>query len=248
MTAKKGKIYIGTSGFNYRHWADGVFYPSGLAAKKWLEYYSENFRTVELNVTFYRLPKPGAFDGWLDRVPKDFRYFIKGSRYITHIKRLRDTVKPLKKLFALTEHLEKKLSGVLWQLPPSMKINLQLLEKFLKNLEAYKTRHAFEFRHISWWDKDVFDLLKKYKATFVDADYLKKFPASPLDYNFGFYYIRRHGTTDRYSGKYSKDQLNEIAKKAKKFRRAGKDVFVYFNNDAFGYAVKNAKELIEITG
>lgn len=247
MPKRKGHSYIGTSGFNYAHWSDGVFYPPKLSQRKWLEYYAEHFKTVELNVTFYRLPKPEVFTGWHDRVPKDFTYFVKGSRYITHIKRLKDVSEPLKKLFDLVKHLKEKFAGVLWQTPPSMRIDLKLLESFLKKIKKYKTHHAFEFRHASWWTEEVFKLLKEYGATFVDADYVKKYAVEPLNYNFDFYYIRRHGIGGKYEGSYSKKQLKEIAEQIKSFSKSGKDAFVYFNNDAGGYAIKNATELIEIT-
>lgn len=244
---KNSHIYIGTSGFNYFHWSDGVFYPPKLTQRKWLEFYASKFSTVELNVTFYRLPKPAAFAGWHDRTPPDFRFIVKGSRFITHIKRLRDTEEPLERLFDLTEGLKKKLAGILWQLPPSMHLDMKRLENFLKKLKTYKTRHAFEFRHESWWAEEVFDLIKTHRATFVDADYIIKPGPSPVDYNFDFYYLRRHGMGGRYSGNYPPKALKELAVEIKALSRAGKDIFVYYNNDAEGYAVKNAAELIKLT-
>ena len=152
-------IFVGTSGFNYDDWGDGVFYPEKLPQRKWLEHYSKFFDTVELNVTFYRLPSLAAFKSWRERTPKNFHFALKGSRYITHIKRLKDVKKSLKIFFEQSAPLKTKTKVVLWQLPPKMKCDLARLKNFVKLLKHYKKPyHVFEFRHESWINDDVFSL------------------------------------------------------------------------------------------
>jgi uncharacterized protein YecE (DUF72 family) len=145
------EIWIGTSGYYYKHW-QGVFYPLKLPQRKQLEYYSQFFDTVELNVTFYRLPQEKAFLSWYERTPKDFLFTIKGSRFITHIKRLKDCTEPVKRFFEKASLLKEKLGMILWQLPPNFKCNLNRLKDFLDALYPYTDyHHTFEFRHPSWF-------------------------------------------------------------------------------------------------
>lgn len=235
-------IHIGTSGFSYDHWSDGVFYPPKLAKGKWLSYYAERFSCVELNVTFYRLPRPATYVTWYKHTPKGFQFILKGSRYITHIKRLKDTKDSLKIFFDQAKGLKKKFTVALWQLPPSMHRDIERLEGFLKHLKRYKrVRHAFEFRHASWWSDEIFDLLKENGMAFCHADYVKKVPENIPD-DMPFHYVRFHGIgAARYSGNYSRKMLRKWAEKCREWKR--KDVYLFFNNDAEGYAVKNAREL-----
>ncbi len=236
-------IYIGTSGYVYNHWGRGVVYPEDLPQKRWLEFYAKYFRTVELNVTFYRLPAKSAFQGWKRRTPKDFSFAVKGSRFITHLKRLKDVDDSLKVLFDRASCLKEKLSVVLWQLPPKFKINLDRLTEFVRCLKKYKyTRHSFEFREESWFCKEVYEILKDADMSLCLADW-PRFEVEVPD-TASFVYLRRHGAAgELYSGSYSETQLREDAKKIKRWQSQGKDVYIYFNNDAHGWAIKNALSL-----
>lgn len=235
----KTKIYLGTSGYIYQHWR-GTFYPENLPQNKWLEYYCEYLKSVELNVSFYRLPSASAFKGWYNRTPKIFRFAVKGSRYITHIKRLKDPAKSLNLFFSRTKDLKEKLSVVLWQLPPQFKLNLERLNKFVKQLKkTAPCRQAFEFRHPSWFCDEAYNVLKKADMSICMADYPECSKNAPDIASF--LYIRRHGAGGQlYGGYYSKEQLQNDADfiKSKK-----KDCYIFFNNDAYGNAVKNAIEL-----
>ena len=241
-----GKLYIGTSGYSYNHWSEGVFYPAGLKQNKWLEYYCKHFNTVELNVTFYRLPKQEVFAGWNSRTPEGFVFAIKGSRFITHIKRLKDSKHALKLMFERARPLSKKIDVVLWQLPPKFKCDTERLSSFLRQLSKYKKfRHVFEFREASWFNNKIFRLLKKNNIAICSADWP---PCSgDIHLTADFIYIRRHGAgAELYSGCYSNAQLKKDAKLISKQLSAGRDVYIYFNNDAYGWAVKNAKTLKKI--
>lgn len=237
-------IHIGTSGFSYDHWSNGVFYPPKLAKRKWLSYYAEFFSCVELNVTFYRLPKPSTYATWHEHTPKNFQFILKGSRYITHIKRLKDTKDSLKVFFDQAKGLKKKFTVALWQLPPSMHLDIDRLQVFLKHLKGYKrVRHAFEFRDVSWWCDEVFDLLRENGMTFCHADFVKKAPDN-IPGNMPFHYVRFHGIdAARYSGNYSKGMLKKWAEKCRGWKQKKKNAYLFFNNDAEGYAIKNAQEL-----
>ena len=240
-------ILIGTSGFSYDHWSDGVFYPPKLARAKWLPFYAEHFPIVELNVTFYRLPKAETFVHWFDSTPEKFQFVLKGSRYITHIKRLKDVGESIQLFFDQAKGLKNKFTVALWQLPPSMHLDLDRLSTFLKQLKKYKkVRHAFEFRHASWWCDEVFDLLKNYEMAFCHADYLKEVPEDIPD-DMPFHYVRFHGIgAERYGGDYSTAMLKEWATKCHHWKRMKKDAYLFFNNDSEGYAVKNARELMKL--
>jgi len=241
-----GKLFIGTSGYHYAHWRKGVFYPAKLPQSQELKYYSQFFDTVELNVTFYRLPQIKAFLSWYNRTPEHFIFAVKGSRFITHIKRLKDIEQPLSQFFERVVFLKEKLGVILWQLPPGFKCDLERLKYFLKQLNAYKNLyHAFEFRHLSWFCTEVYEILKKFKMTICHADWPGLKVTPPID--FPFIYIRRHGppTQRLYTGCYTIEEIKADAIFIKNCLKQGKDVFIYFNNDAFGYAVKNALELKE---
>ncbi|MFH0769305.1 MAG: DUF72 domain-containing protein, partial [Chloroflexota bacterium] len=162
------KYYIGTSGWHYDHWR-GDFYPKDLAKSKWLEFYSSQFPTVELNSSFYRLPSEKAFNNWKDSSPLEFVFSVKVSRFITHIKRLRDTEEPLANFLARARLLGGKLGPLLYQLPQSMKRDDQTLEGFLKLLPR-DASHVFEFRYNSWFDNEVLKLLRHYNVGFCIYD------------------------------------------------------------------------------
>ena len=240
---KQGKVYIGTSGFAYSHWR-GKFYPEDLSTYKWFEYYTKHFDTVELNVTFYRLPQKSAFQSWYRRSPDDFVFVIKGSRYITHVRKLNNVVRPTKEFFNRAKYLKEKLGVILWQFQGNWRINLSRLEKFLKILQRYPYRHVFEFRHESWFCKRIYKLLKKYKMGLVISD-SPRYPKTE-EITADFVYIRFHGGKVLYGSKYSERELKEWAKKIKKWQKQGLNVYAYFNNDWNAYAIKNAKQLIKI--
>jgi uncharacterized protein YecE (DUF72 family) len=234
-------IRIGTSGWHYEDWA-GRFYPSGLPKSKWLEYYSKHFNTVEINNTFYHLPKEQTFENWRKQAPKNFLFTVKASRYITHIKRLNDPREPLERFFERANILQEHLGPVLYQLPPSFHKDLDRLKDFL--LALLKKRVAvFEFRHESWFSQDTYDLLKEFNAAFCIHD-LVSIP-TPRVITSDIIYVRFHGPTGKYEGNYSKSSLQSWAKWIKDNFKGKKAVYAYFNNDYNAYAVKNAKTLKE---
>ena len=236
-------IRIGTSGWHYDHWA-GPFYPADLPKDRWLEYYAQSFDTVELNNTFYHLPKPQSLKRWHTITPKDFIYAVKASRYITHIKKLKDISEELTRFLDLVGILGKKLGPILYQLPPSLHKNLDRLESFISAIGRPKKGIAvFEFRHESWYCEDTYKLLRKFNAGFCIHDLSGL--QSPRIVTADIIYVRFHGTTGRYSGCYSKTQLRNWAKWLKDRAKDVRGIYVYFNNDACAYAVQNAKELKE---
>lgn len=233
-------IYIGTSGWSYQHWYNGVFYPTNLEKGKELEYYAAKFKTVEINSTFYHLPREITWKNWVKRTPKDFIFSVKGSRFITHILKLDNPSDPLDNLLNGSAKLENKLGPTLFQFPPQFQLDLDRLEKFVKLLPK-KRRFTFEFRHSSWFTNKVYELLKTNNIALTISDT----PIYPLEEKVttDFVYIRLHGSVKLYASSYTPPQLEEWAKKIKRWSGKGSDVYVYFDNDAYGYAPKNAEEL-----
>lgn len=240
-------IFIGTSGFNYPHWR-GVFYPEGLPPARWLEFYARHFDAVELNVTFYRLPSKKAFEGWGERTPPGFAFALKGSRFITHIKRLRGAGDPLEIFLRRMKPLGGKAKAILWQLPPSFRRdrrNEARVGRFAAMLRRRgRLKHAFEFRHRGWYEPPPVPALMKPPFAPCRNDW-PGLGAMDLS-DPPFVYIRHHGTTGRYAGGYSTSQLREEAISIKDQASAGKDVLVFFNNDAEGHAVRDALRLREM--
>ena len=250
------RILIGTSGWSYDHWRS-IFYPDGLPKSKWLEFYCRHFKTVELNTSFYHLPKRKTFENWRVRAGKDFVFSIKGSRFITHIKKLKDCREPVGKFFEaarglLREHPRsgpKRLSGgevaevILWQLPPQLKFNLERLKAFLDLLPG-SFRHAFEFRNETWLNDACYHVLKHDNRAVVFQDF-EYWPVSEK-ITADFVYLRLHGRKELYASCYTKKELENWAKKIKNWNQRGLDVYVYFNNDMRGYAIKNANQLFKM--
>jgi uncharacterized protein YecE (DUF72 family) len=236
-----GKLFLGTSGYSYKHWK-GIFYPSDLPQAHWLEFYCQHFATVELNVTFYRLPSPQAFDGWYQRTPPDFCFAAKGSRFITHIKKLKDCRQPLQVFKENATALGEKLAVCLWQLPPNLQYNSERLEAFCRLLidEYPEKRHTFEFRHESWLQKECYDILSAHGFALcipISPDYPRQEQlAAP------FSYIRFHSSETRANSSYTDKELSQWAEKIRRWLKEH-DVYVYFNNDASGFAIANAKTL-----
>jgi uncharacterized protein YecE (DUF72 family) len=238
-------VRIGTSGFSYPHWK-GVFYPPELRPSSWLGYYQERFDTLELNNTFYRLPKPETFLQWKDAVKKGFLFSIKASRWITHLKRLKNVQEPLDAFLKRAILLGEKLGPVLYQLPPFFEMDIERLEAFLSLLPD-GFMHAFEFRHPSWFDERIIRLLREKKVSFCIPD--GPFSQSvPHWVTSDVVYIRFHGPAGLYRGEYPLNQLALWAERIKTLKSKGFCVFAFFNNDAHGFAVKNALQLKGLIG
>jgi len=245
---KTGRAYIGTSGWNYKHWSNGVFYPPKLPQKRWLEFYSKHFDTVEVNSTFYHLVKKSVFEHWHQTVPDNFLFVVKASRYITHLKRLKEPEVTTKNFLDSITGLGDKLGPILFQLPPSMKAAPDRLQSLIDTLNQQKLitapRLVLEVREESWLCDEIFDILKRNNIALCFADWPGLNVTGPVTANF--VYLRRHGPADLYSSDYPIDMLQRDAENIKKWLEGGKDVFAYFNNDMAGYAVKNARELKEL--
>ena len=235
-----GNVYVGTSGFFYKDWK-GVFYPSELKTYRWLSYYSNIFNTVELNSTFYHLPKDKTVKGWIRRVPDGFVYSVKAYREITHQKLLKDT-EGIYLLLHLLKPLEKKLGVLLFQLPPGIKFDRNLLLDFCKALPGHY-RFSIEFRDESWFTEKTYDILCRYNVAFC-ISHMKKIKTIYW-ITADFVYIRLHGPQKIYASSYSDEELYSWTSFVEKQLNEGKDVYVYFNNTFHGYAPRNALKLRE---
>jgi uncharacterized protein YecE (DUF72 family) len=234
------EIRIGCSGWNYQHWRNGVFYPPRCAARNWLRFYARHFDTVELNMTFYRLPRPAAVARWVDESPPELLFAVKVSRYITHVKRLQD-VKPnvdilLDRIAPLTR--SPKMGPLLWQLPPTFRRNDDRLAAALADFPP-GLRHCIEFRHASWFVPEVMELLRAHNVALVigDRPQVHAFQTHELTADLAF--VRFHGGARGSNGNYSHDELDEWAERLRRWAR-DLDVLAYFNNDWQGYAIENA--------
>ncbi len=238
------QLLVGTSGYSYEHWKD-VFYPSGLKQSAWLEYYAERFDAVELNVTYYHLPKREVFEAWRRRTPDGFRFAIKGSRLITHYHRLHDVRDSVHTFFRAASGLGDKLEVVLWQLPPKMHLDAPRLDDFCTLVaRTSKVRQAFEFREKSWFAEETYDVLRRHGYALCIA-------SSPTwetaeEVTAPFTYLRFHGGRVLYGSDYSEDELVMWAGKARRWLDGGSDVYAFFNNDVHGYALGNARRLSEL--
>jgi uncharacterized protein YecE (DUF72 family) len=228
--------YIGTSGWHYDHWQDR-FYPKTLTKAKWLEFYARHFTTVEVNNTFYRLPSETAFTTWHDSSPTNFTFAVKVSRFITHIKRLRNSEEAVDNFISRAKILAEKLGPLLYQLPPNMHRNDEILESFLSTLPQ-GMKHVFEFRHQSWLEDKVFEILHKHNIGFCVFDMPSV--SCPLVATADFAYIRFHGSTGLYFSCYSDEELADWAKRLANLARNLEAIYIYFNNDAEAFAVRNA--------
>jgi uncharacterized protein YecE (DUF72 family) len=238
-----GRTIIGTSGWHYNHWI-GNFYPEGLRKDDWLDHYLKFFRSVEVNNSFYHLPKPTTFQNWRKSTPPDFVFAVKASRYITHMKKLKDPKPALKEFLNSAKNLGPKLGPILFQLPPGWNKNTERLEGILK-IFPRKFRCAWEFRNETWFSDDVLEILRRYNAGF--CIYQIKGLISPHSVTADFVYLRMHGPSEfAYQGDYSLENLRGWAREIRKWNKEGRDVYVYFDNDQAGYAAKNAIELKRI--
>lgn len=233
------RYYIGTSGWHYDHWRDR-FYPRTLSKTKWLEFYAGRFTTVELNNTFYRLPSEAAFTTWYESSPADFTFAVKVSRFITHIKRLKGTEEAVERFVDKARILGEKLGPLLYQLPPNMPRRDETLESFLSTLPR-GLKHVVEFRHQSWIDEKVFEILHKYNVGFCAFDMPSV--SCPLMATADFAYVRFHGSSELYASFYSDEELADWAKRLTDLAVNLKGAYIYFNNDFEAFAVRNAETL-----
>lgn len=235
------RIRIGTSGYAYESWR-GILYPPGLAKSRWLTRYTQIFTTVELNATFYRLPTETAVDRWREGAPEGFVFACKGSRYLTHMKKLTDPGPGIARYFERVGRLGEKLGPILWQLPPQMAHrDLGRLEAFLAGLPEEHT-HVFEFRSVDWYTNETADLLDAFGAAFCEHDLVDKKPPRVTG---DLRYLRFHGATAKYRGRYGKRALAPFAKS---LLDGSHPAFVFFNNDPEGNAVLDALDLGELVG
>jgi uncharacterized protein YecE (DUF72 family) len=240
-SARAGRLLIGCSGWNYDDWR-GRLYPDGLPQSRWLERYAEQFDTVEVNATFYRLPTRKTVERWVEVTPPRFTFAVKASRYLTHVRRLRELAPGIARFRERIEPLERsrKLGPVLWQLPERFLRDDERLAAAVKELGP--GRHAFEFRHSSWFVPEVAEILRRRSVAVVDADSRRRaLPPAPRTADWS--YVRLHLGRGR-RGNYSERELEELGRKLE--RRRG-PAFVYFNNDWEGFAVDNARRLRELT-
>jgi uncharacterized protein YecE (DUF72 family) len=235
--------HVGCSGWNYDSWRGGI-YPAGLPSRRWLERYAELFDTVEVNATFYRLLKRETAARWLTQTPRDFVFTVKASRYLTHITHLQHFERGLRRFYAGIQPLVEsgKLDTVLWQLPPTQKRDDEMLREALEGLPT--GRHAFEFRHESWFADEVLALLRAHDVALVIGDHPSR-PWQPVELTASFSLVRLHYGARGRRGNYSDRELEEWAARIRRLG-ADADVLVYFNNDWEGFAIHNARRMQDL--
>ncbi len=237
------KKFIGCSGYHYKDWEED-FYPKGMKKNIWLEYYAKHYNTVEINNTFYKIPGRETFDEWNKQTPSHFRFSIKGSRYITHMKKLKDSKPHVDRFYESIEPLKKKINTVLWQLPGNLHKNMGKMESFCKELDSTYI-NVIEFRHLSWFEQEVYDLLASYNIVVCSLSAPDDFPEFIED-STGIIYLRMHGKDDWYRYNYSDEELETW--KHRIAQSNANECYVYFNNDVNAYAPENALKLSEMLG
>ena len=233
------KHWVGCSGFHYKHWID-VFYPKDLPKRKWFEYYTRFFNTLELNVTFYRFPRLPALEMWYNNAPAEFRFCVKVPKAITHFKQFNDTQRMVGDFYGTTiEGLKDKLGCVLFQLPPRTKYTEEKLEKILQNIDPAFS-NVLEFRNESWWNAEVYNKLAANKIAFCGMSH-PQYPDEVIA-NTSTIYYRFHGVPELYKSPYT---IYKLKKFAAEIKAAGalKETYLYFNNDIDGSAVHNAIQM-----
>jgi len=233
------QVRIGTVGWSYRHWR-GSFYPESMPQRQWLAYYAEHFDTVEVNTTFYHLPRASTCESWAQTAPAGFVYALKASRLITHDRRLADAEAGLAAFIDRARLLGEHMGPILFQLPPTFECDLHRLEGFLGLLPGDLTS-VFEFRHDTWFRQETFDLLAEHGACFCSHDMPRR--PSPRRATGPAAYVRFHGLTRRYTGSYPEDVLLDWAHWLGERYREGRSIYAYFNNDVGGFAVDDAQRL-----
>ncbi|MFF0012145.1 DUF72 domain-containing protein [Streptomyces sp. NPDC005374] len=230
-------LHVGTSGWQYKDWRD-VLYPAGVPVRLWLEEYAAHFSTVEINNAFYRLPTRENFETWRDRLPQGFVVAVKASRYLTHIKRLKDPEEPVERLMSHAEGLGSRLGPVLLQLPPTLRADTALLDGCLRCFPP-RTRVAVEPRHDSWWTPEVRKVLEARGAALCWAD-VRARPVTPLWRTADWGYVRFHEGRAQAWPHYGRRSLETWAERIGETWSGDQDVYAYFNNDPNGAAVRNA--------
>jgi uncharacterized protein YecE (DUF72 family) len=234
-----GRVFIGTSGYQYRHWR-GVLYPEKTPQREWMAIYQREFDTVEINNSFYRVPEATVFAKWRKDARENFCFALKFSRFGSHMKKLTDPEGTIGHFLERAERLGKKLGPILVQLPPRWKVNADRLDAFLAAAPG-RHRWAVEFREESWLIPEVFDLLRRHNAALCVHDII---PDHPWQTTADWVYVRFHGIN--YGGSYSSQRLASEALRLRHCRDHGMDVYAYFNNDIGGHAVHNARQLREL--
>lgn len=230
-------LYVGTSGYSYKEWK-GSFYPEKIPAKEMLSYYASRLSTVEINATFYRMPQKSMLENWKEQVPPTFRFSLKAPQRVTHFKRLKETEADTKYFFEVAETLGDQLGVVLFQLPPNMKKDLPRLEKFLEQLPA-SPRAAFEFRHPTWFDDDVLEVLKGRNLALVVSD-TDDMPTTHIDKTADWGYLRLRRVN------YSEENLSEWVGRIN--QQQWSDTFVFFKHEDEGTGPKLAGQFLELAG
>ena len=235
-------VRIGTSGWHYKHWV-GDFYPHRYAPEKMFSWYAREFDTVEINNSFYRLPEAKTFQRWKELAPPGFIFAVKASRFITHIKRLKDAAESVHLFFERARPLGSTLGPILFQLPPNWKLNLDRLSEFLAILPG-RHKYVLEFRDENWCTEQVYELLRGHNVAFCIHDWREM--AWPKVLTADFTYIRFHGSGSRYGGNYSDEVLAQWAGQIRQWESQVRDTFIYFNNDIGGHAIRNARSLRQV--
>jgi uncharacterized protein YecE (DUF72 family) len=238
MTSR-APVYIGTSGWHYDHWR-GPFYPKDMTPDQFLAHYQRFFRSVEINNSFYQLPKKKTFETWKDSVPEGFIFSVKASRFITHMKKLKDTREAVNLFLERVTALGDKLGPLLFQLPPRWRCSPDRLREFLDSL-PHRFIYSFEFRDPSWFNEEVLGILQRHNAAFCIYDLNGRL--SPLSVTASFVYVRLHGPGGPYQGCYTMEALARWARLIDRWRDEGRAVYIYFDNDEAGYAAQNALSL-----
>jgi len=243
----KGSIHIGTSGWSYKDWKH-IYYPDKLATTKWLSFYAKQFHVSEINTSFYRLPKAATVKEWMEKVPSGFLFCPKMSRYLTQFKKLNEPEEPLERFFEVFDQMQHQMGPVLVQLPPSLGYHRDKAEYFFDVLKKQYSRYKFalEIRHYSWLEKEPIDLLKKYRIAFVISQSNNEFPYAE-HVTAKHVYVRFHGPDALYASSYSDEQLKYYAKLFLQWKKEGRSVYAFFNNDVAAYAVTDAQRLIDMT-
>jgi uncharacterized protein YecE (DUF72 family) len=240
---KTGRLFVGTSGWNYPHWRTPFY--EGARAQDFLSFYCQRLDSVEVNKSFYRLLSSNETRQWAAQTPDNFLFAVKGSRFITHMLKLKEPRRALRRFFTPLKYLKDRLGPILFQLPPRWKKNYERLENFIAALPPGH-RYAFELREPSWIVDDVLELFRRNKIAFCIYDFDGR--QTPRHVTAKFTYIRLHGPGARYQGLYTAEQLAEWSRWIQSQRDAGVDVYCYFDNDQNAFAVRNAVQLKKLSG
>lgn len=240
----KRRIYIGTSGWSYKHWKK-IFYPAGIKTADWLSFYAEYFPATEINGSFYKLPTPETVINWMQKVPEDFVFCPKMSRFLTHMKKLKDPEEPLERFFGIFEPMTKMLGPVLIQLPAVLRFDYDRAEYLYRLLKTSYGNYSFviEVRNASWLTDESLTLMTKYDVGLVMSHSGGFFAYSEMITSENVY-VRFHGPEEMCASSYSDDMLREFAGKFKKWEKEGHRLWVFFNNDIHGFAVTDAVRLM----